>query len=332
MSIFPLSPFTPEALNPPLAPFSVCSRRWHHSFNSISFSHFQHPPSNKYSNFFSIHATMTCNIANTPLDPEPLPLYRRDPDATSVHSAAPSYVSEAPTYTSRRPSIPFVPTPTPSSTTTSSPLAPSSSPPRGLPSPRYAPGFQSRAYGSISDIDSHNYNISHWSSINSSHASRQYHAVARRRASQAASTAALLNSLTAVPPLLASPSITNSSANTSPSSSFSTLNNSGSLSAGSNTNDNNSSPSYPADVSTTPLSPLEDPYLVGEEAAGRARAQRIYREMCLRGEEAVRYEGKAWEFMLAQMADWEERERSWRRFREQVGRTKLLGRRIGLRS
>jgi hypothetical protein len=85
-------------------------------------------------------------------------------------------------------------------------------------------------------------------------------------------------------------------------------------------------------VNTTPLSPLEDPYLVGEEAAEQARTQRIYREMCLRGEEAVRYEGKAWEFMLAQMADWEERERSWRRFREQVGRTKLLGRRIGLRS
>ncbi|OCL03115.1 hypothetical protein AOQ84DRAFT_160209 [Glonium stellatum] len=273
---------------------------------------------------------MTCNITNTPLDTEPLPLYRREPDAISVHSAAPSYVSEAPTYTSRRPSIPSVPAPTPSNTTISSPA--SSSPPRGLPSPRYAPGFQSRAHGSVSDIDSHNYNISHWSSINSSHASRQYHAVARRRASKAASTAALLNSLAAVPPPLASPSAASSSANNFPTSSSSALSNSSSPSVSSNANGCNSSPPYPAGVNTTPLPPLEDPYLVGEEAAGRARAQRIYREMCLRGDEAVRYEGKAWEFMLAQMTDWEERERSWGRFREQVGRTKLLGRRIGLRS
>ncbi|OCK76716.1 hypothetical protein K432DRAFT_385224 [Lepidopterella palustris CBS 459.81] len=271
---------------------------------------------------------MTCNITNTPTHPEPLPLYRRDPDAVSVHSAAPSYVSEAPTYTSRRPSIPAISTPTPTTTGISPPAAAPSSPLRGLPSPRYAPGFQSRAHGSISDVEIHNYNISHWSSINSSHASRQYHAVARRRASQAANTAAILNSLAAVPPPLTSPAATGPGSNTSSSSSSIALNNSGLPTTGAGS----ASSSYPSDITTTATNPLEDPYLVGEEAAGRARAQRIYREMCLRGEEAVRYEGKAWEFMLAQMADWKEREESWGQFREQVGRTKLLGRRIGLRS
>ncbi|KAL1641301.1 hypothetical protein SLS58_006203 [Diplodia intermedia] len=43
---------------------------------------------------------MTCNIAATPLDIEPLPLYRRDPETSSLLSSAPSYTSEAPTYRS----------------------------------------------------------------------------------------------------------------------------------------------------------------------------------------------------------------------------------------
>ena len=38
--------------------------------------------------------------------------------------------------------------------------------------------------------------------------------------------------------------------------------------------------------------PLEDPYLVGENAAKRAKETRIYREMCLREAEAMRGEGK----------------------------------------
>jgi hypothetical protein len=82
--------------------------------------------------------------------------------------------------------------------------------------------------------------------------------------------------------------------------------------------------------SPEPLIPQEDPDLVGELAAARARSSRLYRERCLRGEE-FRQEGRTWDFMFAQMADWEERDRSWRGFHEQVGRTKLLGRRLGLR-
>jgi hypothetical protein len=90
---------------------------------------------------------------------------------------------------------------------------------------------------------------------------------------------------------------------------------------------------YPVAVgsSTAPFSPLEDPYLVGEEAARRARTQRVYREMCLRGEEAQRYESRSWDFMHSQMADWEERQQSWSGYRRRVGQTKLLGR-LGLRT
>lgn len=51
-------------------------------------------------------------------------------------------------------------------------------------------------------------------------------------------------------------------------------------------------------------------------AAERARAQRLYREMLMRGgDEALEYEGAGWDFILRQMADWDERERSWSAFR-----------------
>lgn len=246
---------------------------------------------------------MSCDITNTPLSIEPLPIYRRDPETASIRSSAPSYVSEAPAYSSRRPS-----------------LIPSSSGPRGsgLPAARYAPGFQSRAHGSVTDVESHNYNVGHWSSIRASHHSRQYQAVAARRASKAQSTStdALLGSLGPSPRPGAVARAAPGSAS------------SASSSAGSSAGD----ASFPqgVDEPQEPPNPLEDPYLVGEEAAAAARAQRIYREMCLRGDEAIRYEGKTWEFMLAQMADWEERERSWKKFRSEVGRTKILGRRIGL--
>ncbi|KAF2002374.1 hypothetical protein P154DRAFT_148110 [Amniculicola lignicola CBS 123094] len=260
---------------------------------------------------------MTCNITNTPLYPEPLPLYSRDdPDAVSIHSAAPSYVSETPTYNTsssrQQNNVPTIHT---------SLLPPvdenqQSTPRGGLPAPRYAPGFQSRAQGSLSDVNMYNFNVGAWSSTNRGTNSRQYMNVARRRAaSQTANTTAILNSLSAVPPPANAPA--NTTTSTSPSSSTPNL---------------LASTSYPVAVgsSAEPLNPLEDPYLVGEVAAMRARSQRVYREMCLRGEEAVRHESRSWDFMVGQMADWEERGRSWSNFRQRVGQTKLLGRRLGL--
>lgn len=41
--------------------------------------------------------------------------------------------------------------------------------------------------------------------------------------------------------------------------------------------------------------PLEDPYLVGEEAAARARAERLARES---GEQILINEDKRWDFLL----------------------------------
>jgi hypothetical protein len=86
------------------------------------------------------------------------------------------------------------------------------------------------------------------------------------------------------------------------------------------------------------LSPLEDPHLVGEVAAARAKASRIYmaKELAaarkIQAEDMMlRQEIRTWDFMIAQMTDWEERERSWKNFRTEVGRTKLLGKRLGLR-
>src|ERR1700742_3128848 len=122
---------------------------------------------------------------NTPVDIEPLPLYRRDPEVISIISSAPSYVSEAPTYRSRRPSVPEAeattpagsPRHTPSTTTLASaqhnnstsngtstistsnnsedaPLHQQAVPHRtGLPPLRYAPGFHSR--NPISNLDMH---------------------------------------------------------------------------------------------------------------------------------------------------------------------------------
>ncbi|KAF1960598.1 hypothetical protein CC80DRAFT_261022 [Byssothecium circinans] len=254
---------------------------------------------------------MTSLLTIVPPDAEPLPLYsRRDPDTLSIRSAAPSYVSDTPTYTSYRTPTSLLP-----------PLLPHQETTQGLPAPRYAPGFQNRANGSIADINMNNFNIGGWSSTRTSNNSKQYNAVARRRANQAKSntqTTALLNSLSAVPSSMSTASLdppATPSSRVSPSSSSTDVN------------------AYPVRVgsSADPLNPREDPYLVGEEAADRARAQRVYREMCLRGEEAARYESRSWDFMMGQMADWEERQRSWKGFRKSVGRSKAFGRRLAFR-
>lgn len=236
-------------------------------------------------------------------DVEPLPLYTRDPtprdsDSISIVSAAPSYRSEAP---------PYVP-PT-LSTTRTEPTTPQRT---GLPNHRYAPGFHARPYGSPGDVSLQNYNIANWSNVKGSHAARQYENVAKRRVERDTSISMLEQNLAALLPPL-SPTTTISS-----------------------TSSSSSSTSVPGTVDAIveqPHSPLEDPQLVGEAAATRAREQRLYRERCLRGDEALRNENKGWDFMMVQMADWEERERSWMRFRESVkgpGWRSALARRIGV--
>ena len=225
------------------------------------------------------------NIISTSLDIEPLPLYSRDdPDASSVRSAAPSYTSDTPSYTScpERTQEAF-----PSS------LLPPQSPEqqtRGLPSPQFAPGFQSRAHGVFSDISCCSINSMKRSAISSQN-SRPLHNVARRRASVAINTSAFLNSLSAIPSLsipLSSSSSTSNGPSTTPTPNVAPAS------------------AYPVNVGSSmdPLHPHEDPYLVGEEAASQARAQRVYREMCAKEAEAARYEDRSWGFMLNQMSDW----------------------------
>ena len=77
----------------------------------------------------------------------------------------------------------------------------------------------------------------------------------------------------------------------------------------------------------TPLSPLEDPELVGVEAAEQARQRRLYLEACMVDQkEALRSEGKGWDFMVTQMMDWERNERNWDRFQRDVRKGRVLGR------
>lgn len=49
-------------------------------------------------------------------------------------------------------------------------------------------------------------------------------------------------------------------------------------------------------------SPFEDPSLVGDEAARRATARRLYLEQCAT-EEVLKEEQKGWDFMFAQLED-----------------------------
>ncbi|KAI1049935.1 hypothetical protein LB506_001447 [Fusarium annulatum] len=77
--------------------------------------------------------------------------------------------------------------------------------------------------------------------------------------------------------------------------------------------------------------PLEDPYLVGEVAAARARTERLARES---GDDILLREDRQWDWFLARMRDSDDRQRNWtptnpyRREVEAGSRKKLL-RRIG---
>ncbi|MCJ1485820.1 hypothetical protein MMC06_005995 [Schaereria dolodes] len=238
-------------------------------------------------------------ITSTSQIPDPLPLYtRRDPETVSIRSSAPSYVSEAPTYHSSRPenhrSITFTP---------------------GLQPAIYAPGFnRHRSTGSVGEISNHKFNISEWSSVSNGPQARHYQNVAHRRAT-IASAEDDVNSLAAAmssPAFMGRPSMSPTGDITNPMETHYEKN-------------------IPEEEdSDSPITPLEDPDLVGHEAAARARERRIYMSRSHTDAEAMKQENKTWDFMLAQMADWKERERSWEQFRREVSRGGMLGRRIGL--
>jgi hypothetical protein len=170
-----------------------------------------------------------------------LPPYTRDPETTSIRSAAPSYASNPPPYCSLR--APEPETRRQSHNRSGSIVGSSGG------------GGSCFGGGSImnASMANDNNNLS-WSSIHG-HQSRAYLSVANRRAARTQPTYFACPEL----PL----------------------------------------------KRTSPASPSRevDPVL-------EARARRE------RDEEALREENKAWEFMLGQMKDWEERERSWKKFRE----------------
>lgn len=74
---------------------------------------------------------------------------------------------------------------------------------------------------------------------------------------------------------------------------------------------------------------LEDPHLVGEVAAEEARQERLRRE---NGYAVLEAEDKRWDWLLAQMSDWEERDKSWRKFRQELegGKRHKLAKRLGV--
>lgn len=80
------------------------------------------------------------------------------------------------------------------------------------------------------------------------------------------------------------------------------------------------------------LGALEDPVLVGEQAAEEARRERLRREGRL-GDEILIREDKRWDWLLSQMRDWESRETSWNAFRKDLdaGKKGKLARRLGLK-
>ncbi len=71
----------------------------------------------------------------------------------------------------------------------------------------------------------------------------------------------------------------------------------------------------------------EDPELVGEVAAEENRRKR---EGSLK--DVLEKEDKRWDWLLAQMSDWEERDKSWKKFREEVerGKSTKLAKRLGV--
>ncbi|PSR76927.1 hypothetical protein BD289DRAFT_456852 [Coniella lustricola] len=70
------------------------------------------------------------------------------------------------------------------------------------------------------------------------------------------------------------------------------------------------------------IRPLEDPHLVGEDAARRARNARLARE----NDDILQLEDRRWDWFLAQQRDWDERERSWKQFRRTMSSTSSMSR------
>ncbi|KAI0402475.1 hypothetical protein F4802DRAFT_600078 [Xylaria palmicola] len=239
-------------------------------------------------------------------------LSAEDFETASIRSAAPSYVSEAPSYHTLPPSEAVPPYSPPATTSTSTASTRNSTAPRQFSSmlppmatePRssFAPGAGLPPIPRRSDLSSapslSQFHIPSWSSIGTGNPqARHYQSVANRRVAAASaagpSSSAIDGALRAA---LSRIHATNAAA---------------------------------SEEDDGRVRPLEDPYLVGEEAAARARNERLALK---HGEDVLIREDRRWDRWLAQMRDNEERERNWNAFRANIERgnnRRRLTRRFG---
>ncbi|KAI0013808.1 hypothetical protein F4779DRAFT_294161 [Xylariaceae sp. FL0662B] len=248
-------------------------------------------------------------------------LSAEDFETASIRSAAPSYVSEAPSYHSTTPTNEPVPAYTPpesenssSSSSSSTPRYASMLPPltsTSTPTPMtstFTPGAglprvpSPRRRNHSSDVPQMNqFRIPTWSSLSRNPNVRHYESVANRRVSAAAS--AYRGGV--------------------PSSSVE-----GALRTALGRINAASTASLPDENDSDRVRPLEDPHLVGEEAAARARSARLARE---NGDDILYQEEKRWDWFLTQMKERDERDRGWTPLRGQFENMNhsRFGRRFG---
>ncbi|KAK4178896.1 hypothetical protein QBC36DRAFT_366086 [Triangularia setosa] len=205
-----------------------------------------------------------------------------DFETASIRSAAPSYTSDAPSYHTLNPhpdpSPPYSPPPPSSTTATTIPRSSNHLPPL-LPPPNSsspARGLPPVPTGPIPSpsLSLSQFRIPSWSPSNPQ--ARHYHNVALRRASSSSSS-----------------SLSSSSANASQETLRRVM-----------------LERIEEEESRRRIRPLEDPYLVGEEAASRARQERLARE---NGDDILIRENRRWDWFLRQMKEREEREERIRR-------------------
>ncbi|KAI2637776.1 hypothetical protein GGS26DRAFT_426976 [Hypomontagnella submonticulosa] len=229
-----------------------------------------------------------------------------DFETASIRSAAPSYMSEAPSYHSTIPTNESVPEYTPPEPRGASGQSPpnyassmlnlGSSTPTPMTS-TFAPGAglpripSPRRRNELPRLN--HFQIPSWSSMSSNPTARHYQRVAHRRVSAA---------------------------------NGGRHNWGGVESALRSAMDRIHAAAADDDADPDKVRPLEDPYLVGEEAAARARRERLARQ---NGDEILYREDRRWDWFLGQMKDQEERDRSWSSFRSNVEGRGRLARRLG---
>lgn len=256
-------------------------------------------------------------------------LTAEDFETASIRSAAPSYRSEAPTlhYTVPHTNGSLLPpyTAPPATPGRQRPMVPHGTaaitgPRRGAPIPHNGSAFGNARGGNVPNLGQ--FRIPSWSTISTSPNARLYHSVALRRvaaaehASAAAEIGGLMRRLAVVERMeqeeaAASRRMAEAAANrraaaaaadnaARPSAPAPTPANPANR-PNSNNNSNNSSSNDMWRNDGT-FRPLEDPYLVGESAARRARSERVTRENQAHAEEALAREDRRWDWFLGSFA------------------------------